>query len=86
MRQLGQIPHPDATITLFAWNGKVLVKLERGPFEQTYKIAEADLPPGSPDAAVRRLVDSAFVAEAVAHFTAMRASWAAAMERLDVGS
>jgi hypothetical protein len=83
MRQLGQIPHPDVSITLFAWNGKVLVKLERGPFEQTYKIAEADLPPGPPETLVRRLVDTAFVAEAVARFSEMRASWADALERFE---
>ena len=83
MRQLAQIPHPDASITLFAWNGKFLVKIERGPFEQTYKIAELDLPPGPPDDVVRRLVDSAFVAEAVARFADMRTSWGAALERLE---
>ncbi|MBC7446583.1 MAG: hypothetical protein H7330_00815 [Hymenobacteraceae bacterium] len=83
MRQLGQIPHPDATITVFAWNGKFLIKLERGPFEQTYKIAELDLPPGAPDDLVRRLVDTAFVAEAVARFGEMHASWTDALERLE---
>lgn len=86
MRQLGQIPHPDATITLFAWNGKFLVKLERGPFEQTYKIAELDLPPGPPDDLIRRLVDTAFVAEAVARFREMHASWTDAIERLEAAS
>lgn len=83
MRQIGQIPHPDATITLFAWNSKVLVKLERGPYEQTYKIAEMDLPPGAPDELVRRLVDAPFVAEAVARFTEMHTSWQGAIERLE---
>ncbi len=83
MRQLAIIPHPDAQITVFAWNGKYLVKLERGPFEQTYKIAELDMPPGPPDAVIRRLVDSVFIAEAVARFSQMHASWAEALERLD---
>ena len=83
MRQLAVIPHPDAQITVFAWNGKYLVKLERGPFEQTYKIAELDLPPGPADEVVRRLVDATFVAEAVARFSQMRASWAEALERLE---
>jgi hypothetical protein len=83
MRQLADIPHPDVKITLFSWNGKYLVKLERGPFEQTYKVAEMDLPPGAPDEVVRRLVDTAFVAEAVARFTEMRTSWGDALDRLD---
>ncbi len=83
MRQLADIPHPDVKITLFSWNGKYLVKLERGPFEQTYKVAEMDLPPGAPDEVIRRLVDPAFVAEAVARFSEMRASWGDALDRLD---
>jgi len=83
MRQVADIPHPEAKITVFSWNGKYLVKLERGPFEQTYKVAELDLPPGPPEQVVRRLVDTAFVAEAVAQFAQMAASWNDAFERLD---
>lgn len=83
VRQIADIPHPDAKITVFAWNGKLLVKLERGPFEQTYKVAELDLPPGPSEELARRLVDTAFVAEAVARFSQMAASWADALERLE---
>lgn len=83
MRQIADIPHPDAKITVFAWNGKLLVKLERGPFEQTYKVAELDLPPGPPETIVHRLVDTAFVAEALARFAQMAASWHDALERLE---
>ena len=30
-------------VTVFSWNGKYLIKLEKGPFEQTYKVSEMDV-------------------------------------------
>ncbi len=38
MRIVGNIPHPDLLITVFAMNEKYVVKIEAGPMEQTYKI------------------------------------------------
>ncbi len=38
MRVVGNIPHPDLLITIFAMNEKYVVKMEAGPMEQTYKI------------------------------------------------
>ncbi len=38
MRVVGNIPHPDLLITVFAMNEKYVVKMEAGPMEQTYKI------------------------------------------------
>lgn len=29
--------------TVFSWNGKYLIKLERGALEQTYKVSELDV-------------------------------------------
>jgi len=29
--------------TLFSWNGKYIIKLEKGDLEQTYKIREMDI-------------------------------------------
>ena len=42
MRVLGDIPHPLFKVTLFAWNGKYLLKLEKGSLEQTFKLDELD--------------------------------------------
>ena len=42
MRLLGQIPHPDLTITVFKSGNKYILKFEAGPFEQSYKFFEAD--------------------------------------------
>jgi len=80
MRHVADIPHPSVKITLLAWNGKFLLKLEQGSLEQTYKVAELDLTTGT-DAEVRELLDEEFLAAAVARFAAMRADLQAAFDR-----
>lgn len=47
MRIVKEIPGNDYNITIYSWNNKLLVKIEQGPFEQTYKISEMDLLPGT---------------------------------------
>jgi hypothetical protein len=81
MRQLADIPHPDAKITLFSWNGKYLIKLEKGPLEQTYKVSELDV---TSDDDVRALLDSEFLQAALARFTDMRNDLQAAFDRHDL--
>ncbi|SHK33655.1 hypothetical protein [Hymenobacter psychrotolerans] len=78
MRQLADIPHPEAKITLFSWNGKYLIKLEKGQLEQTYKVSELDV---TSDEDVRELLDSEFLQAAVARFTQMRTDLQAAFDR-----
>jgi len=34
---------PTIKGTLFSWNGKYIIKLEKGNLEQTYKISETDI-------------------------------------------
>lgn len=81
MRQLADIPHPDAKITLFSWNGKYLIKLEKGPLEQTYKVSELDV---TSDDDVRALLDSEFLQAALARFIDMRNDLQAAFDRHDL--
>ncbi|MBC6696954.1 hypothetical protein [Hymenobacter sp. BT190] len=78
MRQLADIPHPEAKITLFSWNGKYLIKLEKGSLEQTYKVSELDV---TSDDDVRALLDSEFLQAALARFTDMRHDLQAAFDR-----
>ena len=54
MRNLGEIFHSSANaslgtckISLFAWNGKFLVKFEQGLVEQTLKFEDLELPDGN---------------------------------------
>jgi len=72
MRIIAELPHPDCRISIFAMNGKFIVKLEQGSLEQSYKIPETDVT-GGVDGLLERL-DETFVQEAVAHFAGMRKS------------
>ncbi len=71
MRVVGEIPHPEMKITIFHWNNRYLIKLEWGPFEQTFKIEEYDL---TAEAEVNEIVNALFLNEAQARFAEMAKS------------
>ena len=68
MRVVGEIPHSQCKITLFYWNNKYLVKLERGWIEQTYKVPELEIS-GEDD--IQKIVNEDFLAKALALFDSM---------------
>lgn len=68
MRIIGEIPHPDCRITLFHWNNRYIIKLERGYLEQTFKIDQFDL---SSEKDLHILVNEEFVRDAISRFDAM---------------
>ena len=72
MRTLGQIPHQGAVISLFAWNGKFIVKIEQGLLEQTFKFDQLDF---ENEADFRAKIDASFLDEVVEGFKKMRATW-----------
>jgi hypothetical protein len=80
MRLVAEAVRPECKISVFSWNSKYLIKLERGPLEQTYKVPELDV---SGDAAVKKLLaDEAFIAQVVQRFEDMQLSLAEACARL----
>lgn len=84
MRFVQDIPNPQFPqfrIGLYAWNGKYIVKIEAGPYEQTYKISEMDLL--APDA-VPSLLDTLFLNRVADRFREMDADWLATGERHEV--
>lgn len=80
MRIIGEIPHPHCKITLFAWNNRYLIKLERGLLEQTYKINQFDV---AQEGELITLTDSHFIQSALACFDAMENNLEGAMHRLN---
>ncbi len=80
MRVVAEIPHPAVKITVFAWNSKYLIKLERGPYEQTYKISEMDIPG---DDAMKKLMDETFISEAITLFQQMHTNLMSTQERAE---
>lgn len=71
MRVVGEIPHPECKITIFHWNERYLIKLELGPFEQTFKINEYDL---TSEADLHKIVSEDFIGDAMARFSDMSKS------------
>lgn len=43
MRVVKEYLDKPCKITVFSWNGKYIIKLETGPFEQTFKVSELDI-------------------------------------------
>jgi hypothetical protein len=80
MRVVAEIPNPDMKITLFSWNGKYLIKMEKGPLEQTYKVDEMEVM-GEGD--VRQMLDDTFLGRALARFQDMRQDLQQAQERVE---
>lgn len=78
MRVLRDFTMQGAKVTLFQWNNRYLIKIELGPFEQTFKVDEFDF---ADDSEVMELIDETFVAEAVARFSQMARSLGEAQER-----
>ncbi|WP_338877109.1 hypothetical protein WBJ53_15765 [Spirosoma sp. SC4-14] len=78
MRFVQDIPHPQFRIGLYAWNNKYIVKIEAGPYEQTYKISEMDITaPGD----VHSMLDESFLASVARRFQDMDTDWQATGER-----
>ncbi|ARK12421.1 hypothetical protein [Fibrivirga algicola] len=80
MRYLKDIAHSQLKISLYAWNSKYIIKIEAGPYEQTYKVAEFDLT--GPDD-VEELLTETFLATVAARFQEMDADWTASLNNLD---
>ena len=81
MRFVQDIPHPHFRIGLYAWNGKYIIKIEAGPYEQTYKISDMDL---TDPTAVPTLLDDDFLNRVAARFQQMDTDWQATGDRNDV--
>ncbi|HSY61817.1 MAG TPA: hypothetical protein VK796_08070 [Cytophaga sp.] len=80
MRIVAEYPSVDFKITVFSWNGKYLLKIEKGMFEQTYKISEMDV---TGDDEVKKIVeDPTFVEEVKTRFKNMNLSLNDALNRI----
>jgi hypothetical protein len=79
MRAIAELPHPECKITIFSMNNKFLIKLERGAFEQTYKLNELDMTDGVNG--VFQILDDEFINSVVERFKHMRDDFHAAYAR-----
>jgi len=79
MRIIGDIPHEIYKITLFEWNGKYIIKIESGPYEQSFKIDQMDYSADDLPA----LMDTVFMKGVTRRFHEMHQSLMEATERLE---
>ncbi len=78
MRFVQDIPHPQFRIGLYAWNGKYILKIDAGPYEQTYKVSEMDI---VEQADVLTLLDDDFLQRVADRFRDMATDWQATQTR-----
>ena len=78
MRQIGQIPHPEMSITLFEWNGKYMVKFEIGLYEQVFKVKQDSLTGLD---SLKSWVDADLCTSVMQNFLSMRGSFHDAIKR-----
>lgn len=72
MRLVKEIPHERYKIQIFNYNGKYIVKIEIGDYEQTYKIGESNVD-GLED--VERMISSDLLSSTLRRFVEMRGDW-----------
>lgn len=82
MRIITTIPHPRIKISVFQMNGKYLLKMEAGPYEQTYKIYEDEIhSPGQ----LERICNETFMNTVISRFEAMMTDFTQALEAAEAG-
>lgn len=79
MRIVKEIAHTQCKVTIFQWNNKYLIKLEAGPFEQTFKIDQTDI---LAEDDLLKIINEDFIDEAMARFADMSRSLADASNQL----
>jgi hypothetical protein len=79
MRIIGEIPHSQCKVTLYQWNNRYLIKLEKDKLEQTYKVDQFDL---TSEKELLLLVDEAFLQKALIRFNDMEQTMAEALQKL----
>ncbi len=81
MRLLKDIPHQKYKIQLFQYNGKYILKIELGQFEQTYKIGETDVDSLEE---VEKMITPELLKNALLRFVDMRSDWSEAFTKKNI--
>jgi hypothetical protein len=81
MRVIAELPHPVCKITIFSMNQKFIIKLEKGIYEQTYKVSEMDMTDGVNG--VFKMLDDQFMNTVAERFQLMRSDFGAAFNRYE---
>ncbi len=77
MRVVREFLRPECKVTIFQWNGKYLIKLEKGLIEQTFKVPELDI---SSEKDLDAILSEEFMKSAAQRFTEMMQALQKAMQ------
>lgn len=72
MRLVKEVPHARYKIQIFQYNGKYIVKIELGQFEQSFKIGETDVA-GLDE--VEKMINTELLTNSLNRFVEMRNDW-----------
>ena len=72
MRLVKQIPHERYLIQIHQYNGKYILKIELGQFEQLFKISEMDVM-NLDD--LEKIIQGEFLSNCLKRFVEMRTDW-----------
>lgn len=79
MRVVSEIAHAACKITIFQWNNRYLIKLEAGPFEQTFKMDVFDI---DSENDLSKIVNEDFIRQAMERFSGMSDSLGEARNKI----
>ena len=80
MKIIGEIPHQSCKVTLYAWNGKYIIKIEKGYLEQTYKISEMDI---ASEEELKDMLSESFMDKVMKRFEEMGRDFELALESVE---
>ena len=80
MKVICEIPHPSCKITLYGWNGKYIIKMEKGLLEQTYKVREMDV---ASEDEVKDMLSDSFMEKVMIRFEDMGRDFELALESVE---
>ncbi|HIP31594.1 MAG TPA: hypothetical protein EYG86_02405 [Crocinitomicaceae bacterium] len=81
MRLVKDVPHDRYKIQIFQYNGKYILKIELGQFEQTYKIGETDVY-GVEE--VENMITEELLTNTLQRFVSMRTEWLEAFKQKNI--
>lgn len=79
MRLIKDIPHERYKIQLLHYNGKYIVKIELGQFEQSFKIGELDVLSMED---VEKMISPELLSNCLKRFVEMRSDWESTFKSL----
>jgi len=77
MRLIKNVEHPKYKIQIFHYNGKYILKIELGQFEQTFKIGQTDVM-GIDE--VENMITEELLLHTLHRFVQMRSDWEVAFK------